>query len=547
MLKKILTLPVYPKKAGVLGRTIFLSILFALFAVVGNAADRVKYEKTTPIFRSLANTKSILFFSLLAFVFYIAIVIVEFLAMRYSFTKKNDNRPHSARLFIICFLLIALCYIPYFVSNYPAVVTSDSNLILRQAFGVDRLYNHHPVLYTLFVMIFCRLGKMLFGSNNAGVALTALVQMFLMAATFAYTITFLAKRNFNKAFLTLMLAFFALFPMNAYFSVTIWKDIPFAALMLLLSLSLIALVEKRNSLRASSMILPAILTFAVSLLRNNALYVMPLLLILMIAAFKGKRILTLLSFGSSILAVVLITSVLFPLCNIKKSASTEYIAVPLQQTGRIVCACDIKEAERDEINRFLPIDFIKEKYNPTIVDTLKFRHGTRFGPTYDTEYFSRNKMTLAGTWAKLCAEHPLTAADAYVCLTLGYWYPENYYGPASTGVVPDAAEIEVYKSDTNISILERMVNAVYEIPIISRLWNVGLWTWLMLLFAVIAARKNGIMSLLPFVPVFGIVLTLLIATPIFAEKRYMYAVFVTLPVLLAIKDINLNTRKENSL
>ena len=529
-----------------LGRTVLISLLFAAFALVGRTADKVKYEQTTPILHSLFNVRSLFVFLILSIIFYIIITIFEFFSLKFSLVSNKSHRISTKAIFFICFAIITVCYIPYFISDYPAVVTSDSNLILRQAFGADELYNHHPVLYTLFVMGLCRLGRLIFGSNNAGVALTALVQMIGMAATFAFAVTFLVKRKINKVYAALVLAFFALFPMNAHFAVTITKDIPFAALMLLLVLSLISLVEKRDKPTAGKMLVPALLTFLVSLLRNNALYIMPLLLVFLVISFKGKRLAVLCSFGTPIVAVALITGVLFPALNIKKSESTEYIAVPLQQVGRIVCACDVDEKDLAAVNDFLPIEFIEEKYNPTIVDTLKFKTGTRFGPTYDTEYFDQNKLSLAKLWARLCIKHPLTAADAYLCLTLGYWYPENYYGPASLGVVEGAADIEVYKADTEISLLDRAVSAVYETPVINRIWNVGLWMWLLILFSVIAGKKNGARALLPFVPVFGLVLTLLAATPIFAEKRYMYAVLVTLPVLFAIKDIPLNPEKENT-
>ena len=67
-----------------------------------------------------------------------------------------------------------------------------------------------------------------------------------------------------------------------------------------------------------------------------------------------------------------------------------------------------------------------------------------------------------------------------------------------------------------------------------------LFTWLTLLVSYLGFKKKDKLTLFLTVPCMAIIMTLLIATPVFAEFRYAYSLFCCLPFLGAIALVNDN-------
>ena len=51
-----------------------------------------------------------------------------------------------------------ILWIPYLVIYYPGFIFGDSLGSIAQALGVAKLYNHHPIFYTLFLKMCLSLG-----------------------------------------------------------------------------------------------------------------------------------------------------------------------------------------------------------------------------------------------------------------------------------------------------------------------------------------------------------------------------------------------------
>lgn len=65
----------------------------------------------------------------------------------------------------------------------------------------------------------------------------------------------------------------------------------------------------------------------------------------------------------------------------------------------------------------------------------------------------------------------------------------------------------------------------------NKVWSMGLNTWLMLFACVYAAY--GRKTIMPYVPAMMLLVTLLLATPVYNEFRYVYGLFVSLPLLFS--------------
>jgi len=66
--------------------------------------------------------------------------------------------------------------------------------------------------------------------------------------------------------------------------------------------------------------------------------------------------------------------------------------------------------------------------------------------------------------------------------------------------------------------------------------------WLILVFAILAIKKVGKKVLYIYVPIFGIWLTMMAASPVYAEFRYVYGAFTCLPLLMLIPYINFKSK-----
>lgn len=73
-----------------------------------------------------------------------------------------------------------------------------------------------------------------------------------------------------------------------------------------------------------------------------------------------------------------------------------------------------------------------------------------------------------------------------------------------------------------------------DIPLVNMTQNSSLSFWLLSIFVYICAKKKEKKYLVAFVPILGIWITMMIASPVFAEFRYIYSSYTCLPLLLAL-------------
>ena len=99
-------------------------------------------------------------------------------------------------------------------------------------------------------------------------------------------------------------------------------------------------------------------------------------------------------------------------------------------------------------------------------------------------------------------------------------------------VVSVGMELE---KDSKLPALSKLLNALTEhskaLPFAGLIYSIGTGTWtLIILFAMCCVRCRKEYLIL-FVPAFAVLATILLASPVFAEFRYVYSMFTTLPLL----------------
>lgn len=446
--------------------------------------------------------------------------------------ETSQNKISNKKLFIICFIIILLAWLPYFLTFYPGTLTPDSLSEYDSiSNGIHIVSDHHPVLHALFVGVFYNLGMLIFNSKITSIAVVTIVQMFILSAIFAYTIIFLRQRNIKKSILIILLLCYSFLPMNGYYSVVMWKDVLFAGSLILLTTELIKLVEKDSQKEISK---KDVLSFIfVSLIcvffRNNAIYMYLLLfIVLLILVKKSNRKIISIACVIVLACYLCVKGPVFKFFGVNQSESSEYIGIPLQQVGRMAFKyTKFTKNETEILNQLIPVEVMRDAYNPRASDGIKFHS------YYNREVFDENKFKFLNLYIKLVLKHPSIAIEAYSISTLGFWYPGVEYWSVANGIWENDSGLEtrsiIFKNNPE-NFIRKIESRSF--PVLSIEWSVGIYFWLMFISFYVSLRKNWKKAIIIFTPCIGIWITMMLASPVFAEFRYVYCVMVTIPLLM---------------
>lgn len=473
-------------------------------------------------------------------IFYIFISLLFNIFDNFKIKNKEFSFfTNNKKSLIICFLIILLAYIPYFLTYYPGVLSPDSVGQVEMSLGLIPLTNHHPLFHTLLIGIVMNLGKIM-NNYTLAVALFSLLQMCFMAFTFSYSLYYMAKKKVDVRIRIVSLIFFALYPIHALYSLTMWKDIPFAIVMLLLTINLSNLYyDKEKYLNSKFNIFILIINLiAVMLFRNNGLYVVLLLLPCLLLFFKKEYKKILIISFSVLFFYALWKGVVFKLLNVSEGSSREAFSIPLQQFARIknFKYYDLTEEEKEKIDNFFTVDNIEDYYYPIISDQVK--------NNFDEKYFKDNKLKILTTYLEFAFKYPRVTMESFFAGSYGYYYPEAIHWVVGREIY-DASESEWknlnIKTDPiiEISLVKKIDNLIdrRDLPFISMTFSIGFAFISLITMLMYNIYKKNYYIIIIYLPILFLWLTCL-ASPVFGEFRYIYSLFTCLPLI-----ISLNFRK----
>ena len=344
----------------------------------------------------------------------------------------------------------------------------------------------------------------------------------------------MAKRKVDIRVRILTLVFYAFYPVNGIYSITMWKDIPFAVAMLIFTIMLTEIATNREFFLKSKLknVLLIISMILVILLRNNGIYVIigtiPFMIIFALKDYKKILVIS---------CIVLATYVIwkgpiFSIFNIEEGSTREALSIPLQQFARMEKNENLTEEEKNEIYKFLPVENLAERYQPTISDNVK--------NNFNDKEFENNKLEFIELWMKLCIKYPRTAIESFLCNSYGYWYPE--FDNWVVARIAYVRQLE-YEPDVKLS-LSPIVNLNFvkqydslidrrDLPLNSMLYSIGFAFWVVIIMMTYAIYKKEYKLLLIYIPTIILWLTCL-ASPVSGEFRYIYSMFVCLPILIGV-------------
>lgn len=549
-----------------------LAIIFSAGLVLGYhiRIDGIPYagSATENYITSYRWTDLVAFLCLAASTFALAIAAFSILLNIASkaLTVRERMKSESAifpfgRYLAIFSLLLFVMWIPYLLTYWPAIVLSDTAYSINQAIGNVPLNNHHPFLYTLFIQACLNVGSLSGFGATGGLVIYSLIQMSVLALSFAYALCWIGKR-LTVPFAWLVGAGVALggTPYIATYSIAMWKDPFFSIALMLTTIQLANLVisvktRTRSDFSASGL---GLLLLAACLTRNNGIYICLLIAIglLILTVVERRSVIAralclrgLLGCVGALALALVVTGPLLGVLNIGATPKAESYGLFLNQMARVAALDGImSENDRAYLDSLLPLDQYKDAYHPTKADSVKWHE------SFNTDALENGFLS---HWFSLLAKNPILYFEAWELETFGFW-AVNVPEVNSDEVNISAGGAPVNFTD-NESFLNVMKNAGIHFD--NKLtghgksswfaldeWSIPLgWVWWLLLFFcacfICTYRSKWILPLLPCI---GLFLTLFIATPMYYWPRYGAAGHFLIPVFCSLPFMALDSNDDQT-
>ena len=423
---------------------------------------------------------------------------------------------------------IFIVYFLYFIRFYPAIMTPDSYYVIHYANNFV-LNDCHPLGHIWFFGLFFHLGKFIFGNLNKAVALATLFQMLFMSLLFSNVVRFLYNKGIKKWICIIVFLIYALSPLHAYYSITLWRDILFGGSFIVIIISLFSLISDSEKINKKYFVIFIISVLVMMFFRNNGVYVFIFMIPFIIYFFKNKRI------AYSIVSILLVTlyfvvkGPIFDYYHVVKPLPAESYSIPLQQMARVIASGkEINDEDKEYLTKLFDYDRVANEYKTYISDPIK--------SVANNEVLAGDKKAFFKTYISLFLKYPNIYFDAYFLQTLGYWYPDVIYnctGGETTSFFP---EENVFNYPLTPKIYNNVINLTVSrsIPLSNLIWSVGLEFMILLVSTFILCYLKKYKYLVCYVPLYGLWVSIMVATPVFCELRYVYGLFTCMPLTLLI-------------
>lgn len=449
---------------------------------------------------------------------------------------RNKKRIVKEYIVFICiFITLIIFWLPYIFSYFPGGVFADTIAAINQATGEVQITNHNPILYTLIIKIFLKVGN-IFGNKLYGLRLLTIVQELIMALVLTYFIYKLYKERISIKYLILITLYFGIFELIPLYAVSLWKDVPFSLALFVLTIYIWDIAKTRGEILSNykHTIYYCLLSLLVMFFRNNGKYIVFLITLMIIVLYKdnilknAKKFLVL-----SLITIFLSFIIQGPVYN-KFSLNgpfNENLGILDQQLCYVVYTDGkITDEQKDFINKIIPIESIKEHYTPLNIDNIKW------GDTHFSEKFiEENKGKYFKVWFEVFLQNPKRYIIAYLYNTLGYWDINKaiFYGYTQETMWTGLEEKDegYIQYDLIKMITGKSIRNILKpnIPISSALFFV-----ITIIFMLITIYKKNYKYLIVFSPAILTYLSILIAVPLAFTLRYVYILVLTIPFYFII-------------
>lgn len=448
------------------------------------------------------------------------------------------------------FAVIMVGFMIPFITYYPAIMAYDVITQLDQI-KISGYTTHHPLIHTLMLAFCLKIGEILPFVHNAdrtGLAVYSLLQMAVMAGSFAYVYVFLRKRQVNRWLCYFYVLCVAFYPTHGMLAVAITKDSIYAVLVMLFIVWVFDAVTRseEKALSGGWLVAYTAITVLLLLFRNNSVYAWVLFLLVYGVTMRKSGSYRKMMIAHA-LALILYLAVSMGLTTLSGATSDTYaremLSVPTQQIARVVTyhGEELTEADYGKIEAVWGEDNLPE-YVPAIADRSK----------RDISNDAEVLRNLAGLWADLGRRYPGEYVKAFMLKSKGMWYLEDesylfYVYSYAKGYLQitypsDQQEyiealVPGYYRHQKLQLLQAVYrffaagDAVWRyIPVLSVVMQPAFYCFLLFYYVLVCIGLKRYKRLIPVIYPAALAGTLLLGPCVLV--RYMYPIMLAITVLI---------------
>jgi len=523
-----------------------LSILFSLFLVI--SFSFIKHNSLVLVFGNIINF-------IISFIIFIILTLIISFLLNKLFKLLDSNKFYNDKLknkkivilfnkhpFIFSFIIMLLCWLPYIIAYYPAILSPDPSFQIRQFFEIPNKYSdysilldqsvlitaHHPVIHTLLLGGCVKLG-LLFNSTNIGLFIYSLIQITILLSTLSFTIYYMKKIKLPSYFYLGVLLLYSITPVFPFYAMSCVKDVIFGCLIIIYIIMLYDFLV--NKLNLKKLLLSILFITLMFLFRNNGIHVFILSFPFIIVLSKINRKKLLIIFISIILLYGSYSKIILPYFKITPTSVREVLSIPFQQTARYVSVYkdELSSEDINNIDKILGFEDLGSRYNPNISDPVKNK--------FNKYYTNEDLKNYFNTWFKGLIKHPDVYIESTINNTYGYFSPlaNNWYFYHKYDKRLSESGFNYHYNDlSNTRDYLYYYGEVYKyIPILGLSVNIGFNTWLILImlsYLIYIKKYKEIIILSPAL----ILILVCVASPVNTYFRYALPYVFAMPLTIGL-------------
>lgn len=315
--------------------------------------------------------------------------------LNYKTKNKKVNIPKFNLKDLIIFLIPLIIFLYYLYIYNPGILTMDSFNQLHQI-ATNHFNNWHPFFYTFIEMVCIRIYASPISIGVVQILSFSIIWMFICKYNRDEDLE--TKKYF---FMQVILTFtISLIPINALYSITLWKDVLFSYLVLLLCFLIQIMLDRKDELGIGFVIIMSIIMACIAQLRLNGIYdIILLLIILCIFLYKNNKpqkmyiVIPVLT----IIFIMLISS-LSVVYEVHDAHNDGLFPKVMHMLADYDLNIDLSKNDRDMIHKVISKKQIKEKYNIYFTDPIR--------DSSNRSAYENNKRAYIKMAIKYSIQHP---------------------------------------------------------------------------------------------------------------------------------------------
>lgn len=452
--------------------------------------------------------------------------------VRYGEPVSDEIKKGIRKVFFAAFsaaMALPLFFL-YFVSR-PGVITPDTvwQLMMIEGGGYSR---HHPYYHTRIIGFFVWLSKVMGSDRNTGILIYTTCQILFLSVVIGYAAVTLYEKGIAKKWIVITMLIYALNPYFIISAAGVQKDFLHSACILVFMISVYRYLYQIGTNRTADAVITVVSAVGVAIFRNNGWVILAATVIIFAVKLKGQMKKLYPAFLVVLALAFLMNHQVLDALGVLKTNAAEPYSVPLQQMARVAATGrQLSEEDLHDLNLYMQVNAVGDNYLPYLSDPVK--------EMLVVSNFEGHLPEFLGLWARLGIKYPMDYIKAYSDLTKGFYNGGyDHLWKWERGVNSnDLGYEEGWSLPAAVSAWDLYTSLFDGYSPLRLFRSVGLYVWaLYILWLILRLKKDDKRGVI-LTPLFILVATILVSTPLCYQIRYVHAVvygiFMLYPMLLA--------------